>query len=257
MTKHNIATQIWPFRKAYGEDLPETLKKIKSIGFKGVELCRWFDWTDLFDKWSTEEIKAACEDTDLEAVSVHIPYYMIDKARLEELVSFCEIQGMKYAIVASLPKTCFKSKRDLLAVAEKFNQAAELLSSSGLRIGYHCHQEDFKTVDGEIPWEILFDNTTTDVVMQMDTGNAMSGGADPVHYLKKYPGRAALIHLKEYQDHGPVEAIGDGKVDWDRVLEISKKLHQPSWYIIEQEEKQFDPWDSARKSLSFLRAMGW
>lgn len=109
----------------------------------------------------------------------------------------------------------------MLAVADKFNQAAEILSSSGIRIGYHCHREDFKKVGGEIHWEILFDNTTQDIVIQLDTGNAMSGGADPVQYPKKYPGRAALIHLKEYNDQDPAEAIGDGVVDWNHVLEIS------------------------------------
>jgi len=255
MKTKNIATQIWPFRVDYGADMPGTLAKIAGMGFTGVELCRWFDWVDHFDKWSVDEIKTACVNAGLNAISTHIPYYMVAQDRLDELSAFCENLGMKYAMVASLPKTCFASKGDLLGVADIFNLAVESLSSTGIRVGYHCHWEDFKKVDGEVPWEILFDNTVQNFIMQLDTGNALSGGADPVHYLEKYPGRAVLVHLKEFSASGPSEAVGDGDVDWYGVLDVSMKLHHPDWYIIEQEEKDFNPWASAEKSLAFLNTM--
>ena len=58
MTKKDYATQIWPFREDFGKDMPATLEKLAEMGFAGVELCRWFDWTDLFDKWPAEELRA-------------------------------------------------------------------------------------------------------------------------------------------------------------------------------------------------------
>jgi sugar phosphate isomerase/epimerase len=93
--------------------------------------------------------------------------------------------------------------------------------------------------------------------MQMDIGNCMHGGGDPIHYLKKYPGRAALVHLKEFSSEQSPEAIGDGSVNWVEVFDVCEKLHQPVWYIIEQEEKEYNPWSSADKSLKFLRNLGW
>ena len=93
--------------------------------------------------------------------------------------------------------------------------------------------------------------------MQMDIGNCMGGGGDPIHYLKKYVGRAALVHLKEYSPENPPMAIGDGVVDWSEVFDVCESLHRPQWYIIEQEEKEYNAWDSAAKSLEYLRALGW
>jgi sugar phosphate isomerase/epimerase len=93
--------------------------------------------------------------------------------------------------------------------------------------------------------------------MQIDIGNALHGGADPIHYLKKYPGRAALVHLKEYSSEKAPDAVGDGEIDWDQVMTLCEELHQPEWYIIEQEEEQYDPWYSAEKSLKYLRSIGW
>lgn len=257
MPKKDYATQIWPFREDFGKDMPKTLAKLAELGFAGVELCRWFNWTDMFDKWPAEDLRDTAQAVGLDLMSSHVPSFMLRPERLDELAQFAHTVGMKYVMVASLPAEQMASKDILLGMAESFNQAAAALKSEGIRIGFHAHGPDFKPVEGAIPWEILFDNTTADVVMQMDVGNCMGGGGDPVHYLKKYPGRATLVHLKEYGGDKPAEAIGDGVVNWTEVLELCEELHQPEWYIIEQEEKEFDPWTSAEKSLEFLRAEGW
>jgi len=257
MPKKEYATQIWPFREDFGKDMSTTLAQLAEMGFAGVELCRWFDWTDMFDKWPAEDLRDVAQSADLNVLSAHVPSYMLQPERLDELSQFCDILGMKYVMVASLPPEQMASKAVLLGMAEAFNQAAATLKSNGIQIGFHAHEPDFKPVEGAIPWEILFDNTEPEVVMQMDIGNCMQGGGDPIHYLKKYPGRARLVHLKEFSPKNPPEAIGDGVVDWAEVFEVCEELHQPEWYIIEQEEKEYNPWVSAEMSLKYLRELGW
>jgi sugar phosphate isomerase/epimerase len=237
--------------------MASTLEKLAQIGFAGVELCRWFDWTDLFDKWPATDLARTSQRVGLKIVSAHIPYYMIQPNRLGELADFSDVVGMKYAIIASLPKEVFASQESLMSAAETFNQAAATLKSRGIKTGYHCHGGDFVPVEGAIPWDLLFDHTLPEVVMQLDIGNAMQGGADPIAYLKKYPGRATLVHLKEYAAEKPPEAIGDGEVDWSAVLDVCESLHHPAWYIIEQEEEAYDPYLSAEKSLTYLRSIGY
>ena len=257
MSGKALATQIWPFRESFGKDMTGTLEKISQMGFAGVELCRWFDWTDMFDKWTAEELRDTSHRVGLDILSSHIPYYMVLPDRLEELAGFSNIVGMKYAMVASLPKDQFASKSSLLEVADTFNKATAALLPHGIRIGYHCHGGDFVPVEGHIPWDLLFDNTKPEVVMQLDIGNTLSGGADPIAYLKKYPGRATLVHLKEYSSKQAPEAVGDGDIDWGEVIDVCESLHHPEWYIIEQEEEAYDPYLSAEKSLKFLRSIGF
>jgi sugar phosphate isomerase/epimerase len=259
MSRKDYATQIWPFRNFFGKDMPDTLQHIAEMGFAGVELCRWFNWTDMFDKWPADDIADVCQRVGLSVVSSHVSYPTIFEENLDELVSFCHKVGMKYAIVASVPEEVANSRDAVLEVAEKFNTAAATLKPEGIRVGYHNHGFDFKPLPeaGDLPWDVFFDNTDPDVVMQVDIGNALRGGADPIHYLKKYPGRASLVHLKEYSPKKPPEAIGDGEVDWEQVFQVCEDLHQPDWYIIEQEEEEYDPWVSAEISLKYLRALGW
>lgn len=252
------ATQIWPFREFFGKDMPATFERIAELGFAGVELCRWFNWTDMFDKWPAENILSNSQSTGVKVISSHISYPIIFEENLDDLIQFCHIVGMKYAMVASVPEEFARTRDDILSVVEKFNFAAATLKSEGIRIGYHNHGFDFKPLveDGSLPWDIFFDNTDPEVVMQVDIGNALQGGADPIHYLKKYPGRARLVHLKEFSAENPPEAIGDGDVDWKQVFEVCDEYHQPEWYIIEQEEKEYDPWKSAKRSLAYLRETG-
>jgi sugar phosphate isomerase/epimerase len=259
MSKKEFATQIWPFREFFGADMPVTLERIAELGFAGVELCRWFTWTDMFDKWPAEQIQQVCQQVGLKVASAHISYPMINEANISTLVRFAHTVGMKYAVVAAVPEALVTTRVDVLQVADQFNRAAATLKAEGIRIGYHNHGFDFKPLaeDGSLPWEIFFDHTDPEVVMQVDIGNALKGGADPIYYLKKYPGRARMVHLKEYSSHRPPAAIGDGEVDWARVFEVCETLHQPDWYIIEQEEKEYGPWESAAESLKYLRANDW
>jgi sugar phosphate isomerase/epimerase len=257
MPKKKYATQIWPFREDFGKDMPTTLEKLAKIGFAGVELCRWFEWTDMFDKWSSTQLRDVAHRVGIELISVHVPSYMLKAERWDELSQFSKTTGITYIVVASLPQEQMASKAILQDMAEAFNQAAAGLRYKGIQIGYHAHGPDFKPIEGAIPWEIIFDNTRPEIIMQMDIGNCMQGGGDPIHYLKKYLGRAKLVHLKEFSSQKPPEAIGDGDVNWLQVFEICERLHQPKWYIIEQEEKEYDPWASAEKSLKYLRELGW
>jgi sugar phosphate isomerase/epimerase len=255
MTERMFAIQIWTLREAFGEDMPATLEAIKEVGYQGVELCRWYDWTDMFDKWSAEDIQAVCERIDLKVVSSHIPYYMIQEDRLPELVAFCRIVGMRYAVVASLPEELTRSRVAWWEAATQFNAAAAALKAEGVRIGYHNHGVEFQPIDGQKPWDIFFDNTDPEVIMQLDVGNALSGGADPYSYLENYPGRATLVHMKDYAAEKEIRVLGDGQVDWEKVFDFCDRYQQPEWYIVEQESQTDTPFESAKLSLQYLRGL--
>lgn len=255
----NFATQIWPFREDYAADMPATLDRLAQSGFAGVELCRFYHWTDMFDKWSAEEIRTASRQAGIRIISSHVSYPTILPENLPDLIRFCHTVEMSYAIVAAVPEDQANTRDLVLRVADRFNAAAAALASEGIRIGYHNHGFDFKPLpeSGELPWDLFFANTDPAIIMQVDTGNACKGGADPLEYLRQYPGRARLVHLKEYDPATPPEAIGDGVIDWNTVMQLSEEHHQPEWYIIEQEEKEYDPWTSAQRSLDYLRSLGW
>jgi sugar phosphate isomerase/epimerase len=103
-------------------------------------------------------------------------------------------------------------------------------------------------------WEIFFDNTGPDVIMQMDTGNCLQGGGDPVALLKKYPGRSLSVHVKEFG--GPENSvIGQGIVPWSDVFGVCETTGGTAWYVVEHETGP-DPMGNIRGCLEGLRKMG-
>ena len=105
-----------------------------------------------------------------------------------------------YIIVPGIPGELRQSRADWLKLADTFNGIADKLEPHGMVTGYHNHHAEFSPMDGEIQWDTFFGNTNEGVVMQLDMGNALSGGADLVGILERYPGRAGTVHLKPYTE---------------------------------------------------------
>ena len=77
MNKLPVAVQVYSVREDAEKDFAGTMKKIKEIGYDGVELAGLYGL-------SPAEIKAAIEDAGLEAVSAHVPFQEL-KADIEEI----------------------------------------------------------------------------------------------------------------------------------------------------------------------------
>jgi sugar phosphate isomerase/epimerase len=89
--------------------------------------------------------------------------------------------------------------------------------------------------------------------MQIDTGNAMSGGGDPIAVLKKYPGRAVTVHLKEYSTTNPKALLGEGDVKWGELFKLCRTIGGTKWYIVEEEKDTVPPMEGIDISLKNLK----
>ena len=122
-------------------------------------------------------------------------------------------------------------------------------------VGYHSHGFDFARVDGEIAWYRLFGATRPEVIMQLDNGNCAGGGGDPIAALRRFPGRARSMHLKE---HGgpPGSVIGEGSMDWQETFRLCETTQNTEWYVVEEGSDDGSGFDIPRRSLEALRRMG-
>ena len=69
----------------------------------------------------------------------------------------------------------------------------------GIKLLYHNHDFEFEKIDGKNKLDILYADTTPNVLQtQIDTCWAKVGGEDPAKYVVKYTGRAPLVHLKDF-----------------------------------------------------------
>jgi sugar phosphate isomerase/epimerase len=249
MPRIPIALQLYSVRHDCEEDLPGTLKAVAEMGYEGVDFAGYYGY-------DAPTIRTMLDDLGLKAAGCHtgIPTLLGDE--LQKTVAFNHILGNKYLIVPGLPESYRDSRDAWRRTAEVFNEIAAKLKPEGMFTGYHNHHIEFTPLDGELPWDTFFGNTVPEVVMQIDLGNALHGGGDPVAILKRYPGRARTVHLKAYAATNDKALIGEDDVDWAEVFRVCEVDPVTEWYIVEQESYPCSPLESVDRCLQALKAMG-
>jgi len=237
-----IGVQVYSVRSVAEKDLAGTLAQIAKMGYQGVEFAGYYGH-------GAKEIRKMLDDDGLVCCGTHTQYADLSDDKLAATLEFNKILGNKYVIVPWLQGDKANLKDSWLKYAERFNVLADKLKPQGMFIGYHAHAHDLHPLDDTTSWDIFFSNTRKDVIMQIDTGNAMSGGGDPVAVLKKYPGRAVTVHLKEYSTTNPRAMIGEGDVKWVEIFKLCRTIGGTKWYIIEEEKDTVPPMQGIEISL--------
>jgi inosose dehydratase len=165
--------------------------------------------------------------------------------------------------------------REAAATVESVARA--LRDELRMSVVVHHHAGTFLETPAEI--DRLLASTDLDLVgLLLDTGHCVYGGGDPLDVLKRHRGRVRYVHAKDARadelrhvrtsDVSMAEAwqrgvfcpLGDGVVDFPRVVETLRSNGYAGWIIVEQDvvpdaqgRLTPDPFDSALKSRAYLR----
>ena len=246
-----VGLQLYSVRGECGKDggknLPKIIEAVAKMGYEGVEFAGYYGW-------KAKDLRKLLDDNGLKCCGTHTGFGSVLGGALKRTVEFHQTLGNKFLIVPGLGRKETESIEAWTATAKKFNEVAEKLKPLGMYVGYHNHSSEFKAMDGQVPWDAFFGNTVKDVVMQLDIGNAMGGGADVVAILKKYPGRALTLHIKEHGG-GPKTVVGEGKAPWKEIIPLAQTTAGTQWYIIEHERDPNRALTDAGKCLTNFRRM--
>jgi sugar phosphate isomerase/epimerase len=244
-----IGLQLYSVRDDAARDLPGVLAAVAKMGYVGVEFAGYYGH-------SAQDVKKMLDDNSLKCCGGHIGIDLLLGDKLSSTIEFQRTLGNQYLIVPGLPSERNSSKAAWLETASVMNGIAEQLEPHNMRTGYHNHHTEFSQMEGELPWDIFFGNTSPKVIMQFDTGNAMHGGAEAGPFLRRYPGRAATVHLKEFSATNNNALIGEGDVKWTEIFELCENVGGTEWYIVEQESYAFPPLECVDRCLKNLKGMG-
>ena len=122
-------------------------------------------------------------------------------------------------------------------ISGQLNLAGEQCKAAGLKLAVHNHDREFRLLEGKPIFDHLLEKTKPDLVtIEMDLYWAVKGGADPVEYFKRYPGRFEIFHVKD-MDKSPEKLqapVGAGTIDFARIFAHSE-LAGVKHYIVELE----------------------
>ncbi len=239
--------QLYSFREAMAKDALGTLKQIASIGIKEIESARSNEGH--YYGLSPQDMKKACDDLGMKLVSGHVHLDENFEKTMEEAVA----SGQEYLICSSMP-TNGQNVDNYKRVTEEFNKAGEACEKLGIHFGYHNHEYEFESNQGQVLYDVLMDNTEPNLVhMELDLGWVIVGGKNPLDYFKKYPGRFPLWHLKD-MDMTKKESteFGKGGLDIHTMMQ-NQEASGVKHIFIEQEEYASTPLESMKHNMAFLK----
>ena len=247
-----VGLELYSVRDALKQDPETTVRAVARMGYQVVEFyAPYFEWSETQAKY----MRKVMEEMGIHCYSTHNDEEFFSEKNIERAITLNQILGAKYVVQAwSDPKPDLDGWK---ALADKLNTAADKLSPTGLKVGYHNHDAEWRPVGGKRPIEVLAANTKPTVMLQLDVGTCLESGSDPVAWIKANPGRIRSIHCKDWSPDpniGYKTLFGEGKADWKGIFQVAESVGGVEFYLIEQEGSRFPEMETAQRCLQAYRA---
>lgn len=272
-----VGLQLYSVRDALSRDPWGTLERLAEVGFTHLEAANHNARNDPGVGFGVEaaELRARLADLGLAIVGCHINPLDVDilpraldyQAELGNTQFGCDIEFYPYG------------DRDyVLRRAEVFNRVGELARERGMRFYYHNHFQEFQRIGDEYVYDLILDNTDSDLVkLEVDTYWMYRGGQDPIAWMEKCADRVVLLHQKDFPADAPqpldmfdgvvsptenidmavfmerkdercFTEIGTGVLLIQDIIDAAGKLPHLDYLILEQDHTAMDEIDSVRTS---------
>ena len=204
-TDHILGVQLYSVRNDMRNDPAGTLKKLKAAGFEYVEHAGYSGRK--FYGYPPDDFKKLLNDTGLKMETGHssLDAKNWDKTKndfTDEWKYTAEDAakvGLKYVLSPGVDESVSKTMDDFKWYLDLLNKSGELFKKSGVTFGYHSESYEFDhELDNTRLYDLLLKNTDPSLVaQQIDIGNMYAPGGRAMEYLKNYPGRFKLMHVKD------------------------------------------------------------
>lgn len=245
-----IGLELYSLRHAMRADPERTLAAARAIGYTDVELL--WSWGN-FGR-SPQQVRDTLAHEGLRAPSAHISPTTI-LVGWERSLDTAKLLGHEYLIVPSLQADLGLTLDDWREWADRFNAAGAVARRAGLWLAFHNEADHMKPIDGKVPYDVFVERTDPSVVrLQLDTGNMLQGGGDPMQYLARHRDRYWSFHLKDVvADRSTDTELGTGVFDFKRFLAAIPDVAKKPCYV--EQENGRDELASARTDFQYLRTL--
>lgn len=246
--------QLWSIKDDMAKDSKGVLKQIAELGYHQIESCDLEK--GMFWGMGHLGFKQYMDDLGLNMVASHCD---INNDFENKAAQAAEI-GIEYLVCPWVgPQT---SMDDWKKVTDKFNACGAICKKNGIKFAYHNHAYSFKAFSGMIPHDFIMDNTDPELVEhEMDIYWVVTGGADPIDFLRKYSNRFRLCHIKDRMKDAPATeeqascTLGTGSIEFSKILKVAKE-HGMKYFFVEQERyDDTTPLESMASNAAYMKQL--
>ena len=229
-----------------------------------------------------EDVKKTCEEFGLVPLSAHVPYLDLIEDP-EGTVACYKKAGCQQIVIPYLTEEYRPGAEKFEETIADMTKLGEIANKYGMTLLYHNHDFEFVKVDGEYGLDIIYNRIPANLLQtEVDTCWVNIGGENPAEYVKKYTGRAPVVHLKDFylsgkrpdrlyaligldEDEEQEEAstfefrpVGHGMQDMPAILDAAVAAGA-GWVVVEQDEPSMglSRMESIKASREYLKSLGW
>ena len=234
-----FAVQLYTLRDDIkdAESFIEVLKKVKEIGFDGVELCFAYGL-------SYEELKAKMDEIGLVMVGRHASLDADFIDNFDDVMNFSKVFDCK---TVGIGGANIKDKESFDRAIEKLKIAAEKSKENGISFYFHNHWQEFENYEGIVPMDYIKEICE----LEVDTYWSFHAGVDTPKFLRENKDRIVHIHIKDGNGQVPC-ALGEGNATVKESLDVAKEIGL-EWVILENDLPKPTGLEDIARSMEYLK----
>jgi sugar phosphate isomerase/epimerase len=251
-----IGLLIYAVLADWKKDFNGTLEAVARMGYEGVELTQYESWTPSRGK----EVRALLDSIKLKVFATHTePEFFLPGDKMKALIELNQILGTQtVCCVRGLGAAATGIGYHAKATAENeawaeltdvLQRASETLRQHKMACSFHNHAVEFQPKDGVKPIDILA--KSKDLLFHIDVNVCRRAGADPVAFMKQYPGKTECLLLTEgpadANRHAPV--FGKGDTPWKDVFATAESTGGVKYYLLTHGATEMTPLETVKSDL--------
>ncbi|MFB8774269.1 sugar phosphate isomerase/epimerase family protein [Streptomyces broussonetiae] len=231
--RDRISIQLYSIRdKVSSLGFAVVFEELSRMGFTEVEFAGYTQSTSILGRQITvPEIRRLLDDNGLKAVGSHVGINAL-RTDLPRQLDNAEALGMPHIGTANAPSNV-NTVDGYRAAAAEFNDWGAAASARGLKLYQHNHAGEFAfaTDQPEVRlYDVFLENTDPrHVYLELDVYWAYVGqyrfpGFDPAAYVRRFPHRYPLFHMKDGATNADnangydIVEFGAGDLPWKRFI---------------------------------------
>ena len=192
MARVEYGLQMYSLRDITGDDLKGALKQVADMGYKYIEFAGFFGH-------KAEDVRSWLDEYGLVCSGTHTGGEALAEDVLADTIAYHKAIGCSYIAV---PYTATEDRPGGPNFGKTLNEIrnfAELCKKAGIQLLYHNHDFEFQKINGKYILEHYYDEIPADLLQtELDVCWVNVGGEEPAPYVRKYTGRAPLLHVKDF-----------------------------------------------------------
>jgi sugar phosphate isomerase/epimerase len=260
--RYKMGLQLFTIRQPLAQDVAGTLKQVAALGYEEVETYGFDPQRVGYYGLPAKAFADLLREHAITSPSGHYDLNRFASSSLDDLDRYVDrcVEGAKALgqsyITWPLLDPPSRTIDGFKSLAQRLNRIGARIAKSGLAVAYHNHGFDFVPQDGQVPYEIILEETDPALVkLQVDLYWLAHDSKQPAHeWFRRAPGRFVMWHVKDmHKVSRDYTELGNGTIDYTKIWPDAKLAGMQHFFVEQGGNYTHDPMRSIADCAAYVK----